>query len=69
MTAYQSYRSMKWTSAADKCEECDKMTMAEGRYVEGSMGHYCSAKCRAEAEGDCLSDAQERASERKQMGL
>jgi hypothetical protein len=47
MTAYQAYRTMKWTKATDSCEEGCGATLAEGTYVEGRLGHYCSAACRA----------------------
>lgn len=66
MTAYQAYRTMKWTSDKDGCEECDRV-MGEGRFVEGRLGHYCSKKCLIEAESG--SDHDERGSERSQMGL
>lgn len=45
LTAYQSYRSMSWTTDADECEEGCGTVMAEGRYVEGRYGHYCSKRC------------------------
>lgn len=67
MTAYQAYRTMKWTKATDTCEEGCGATLAEGACVEGRLGHYCSAACRASAED--LTDFDERAAERRQMGI
>ncbi len=66
MTAYQAYRSMSWTSDADTCDDCSTV-LKEGAYKEGRIGHYCSKKCRARAEAGENSD--ERASERRQMGI
>jgi hypothetical protein len=67
MTAYQAYRTMKWTKATDSCEEGCGATLAEGTYVEGRLGHYCSAACRAAAEAG--GDTDERGAERRQMGV
>lgn len=68
MTGYQSYRTMKWTSDSDECENACGKTMCEGHYVEGRFGHYCSDECLEDAE---YSDTfvNERAAERRQMGL
>lgn len=72
LTTYQQYRSMRWTTDADKCEHCGKVTLAEGSCVEGAYGWFCSAACR-KAEGldwnDGPSDDSLRQSERSQMGF
>lgn len=52
MTAYESYRTMPWTSDSDECEADCGVIMGEGRYVEGDLGHYCSEDCRDECESD-----------------
>jgi hypothetical protein len=67
MTAYQAYRTMKWTKATDTCEEGCGALLGEGAYVEGRLGHYCSAACRDAAEAG--GDADERGAERRQMGV
>lgn len=67
MTAYESYRTMSWTSDSDECEADCGVIMGEGRYVEGDLGHYCSEDCRDECESDSFPD--ERAAERRQMGI
>lgn len=48
-TAYQLYRRMPWTTDHDECEAACGRVMAEGRYVEGRFGNYCSAACRDES--------------------
>ena len=67
LTAYQAYRTMRWTSAQDACEECGRVSLSEGSYIEGRLGHYCSGSCRAKAES--VPSPDERKSERRQMGL
>ena len=70
LTAYQSYRSMSWTTDADKCEECNDVTLAEGSCVVGLFGNYCSEECCIEAEGSgSMSDEAERQAERSARGL
>lgn len=69
MTAYQAYRTMKWTTDQDLCEGCGTIVLSEGNYVEGRFGHYCSDACCRWSEDDGISDADERASERRQMGI
>ncbi len=70
MTDYDSYRTMPWTSDHDECEAGCGVVMAEGRYVEGDHGHYCSRRCLYEQEGDSgPSDAWLRQQERRQMGI
>lgn len=60
LTAYQCYRSMDWTSDQDECEADCGTIMAEGRYVEGDLGHYCSEDCRDESEdGDYIHEPRE----------
>lgn len=70
MTEYQSYRTMSWTTDRDECEAGCGTLMAEGRYVEGRWGHYCSSACRLDSEsaGSTADEAQRR-HERRQMGL
>lgn len=68
-TPWQAYRTMSWTSDNDECEQACGKTMGPEAYVEGELGHYCSRKCRDEAESGGLSDVDERAWERRQMGL
>jgi len=41
---------MTWTTDADECENACGVVMAEGRYCAGSLGHYCSRKCRDASE-------------------
>lgn len=65
-TDYAAYLSMFWTSPLDKCEGCDTVTMAEGRYVEGRFGHYCSCRCLLAAESYVPDDGNY---EREQMGI
>jgi len=67
MTAYQAYRTMKWTKATDSCEEGCGAVLAEGTYAKGRLGHYCSDACRASAEDG--TDFDDRTAERRQMGL
>lgn len=50
MTDYQRYLAMGWASDSDECENACGVIMAEERYVEGSLGHYCSEECRDDAE-------------------
>ena len=68
LTAYQSYRSMSWTTDADKCENDCGVTMSEEHYVEGRYGHYCGTACKAAAE-DTSPAVDEARAERRQMGF
>lgn len=66
---YAAYRAMGWTSDEDECEEACGRLMSATSYVEGRLGHYCSRRCRDAAERGGYSDDEERAEERRQMGL
>lgn len=65
-TAYERYLKLSWASAEDTCEADCGTKMAEGHYVEGQHGHYCSARCKATEESGEYEDPQY---ERKQMGI
>ena len=72
LTPWEAYREMSWTTANDECEECEETILDAEHYVEGEWGHYCSEECRDEVDDRMAmipTDEEERAWERRQMGL
>ncbi len=49
-TSWQCYLKLSWTTDRDECEGACGATMSESHYVEGRYGHYCSVRCRDDAE-------------------